>query len=533
MPEATDQPEARELTDDEKHLAKLGYSQDLHRSWSGFSNFAISFSIISILAGCFTNFGAGFNNGGPISISWSWPILGMFILIIGFTMSELVSAYPTSGGIYWWASKLGGPAAGFFTGWLNLIGLVAVTAGVAYGCSTFIDLTISTYSEGYAEDYSLRRVFLIFVVVLVLVSVLNIFSSHLMAIMNNVSVWWHVAGAAAIILVLILVPDQHQSFNYVFTERLNNSGYGDGATGGILFFLWVLPFGFLLTQYTITGFDASAHLSEETEAASKGAAQGIWRSIFYSLVGGYILLLAVVFAIPNDPATGEANNALASLGVQPIFVEALGQNWATFVLFISASAQFFCSTACLTSASRMTYAFSRDGAMPGSAIWQRLTANRVPANAVLLVAVCAAVLTLPALIEVDVNGTPVPLAFYAVTSIAAIGLYASFAIPIYLRWKHGDRFEAGTWNNGAKYKWMNLIAVAEIVIVSLFLMMPTTPAANPFRDEFEWKFVNYSPIVTVGALLVLTIWWNVSAKHWFTGPKHTIDQAVIDAFDDR
>ena len=98
------------LSADERQLAELGYKQDLNRSWSGFSNFAISFSIISILAGCFTNFGAGWNNGGPISISWSWPILGVFILIIGFTMSELVSAYPTSGGIYWWASKLGGPA---------------------------------------------------------------------------------------------------------------------------------------------------------------------------------------------------------------------------------------------------------------------------------------------------------------------------------------------------------------------------------------------------------------------------------------
>ena len=146
--------EAATLSEDEKQLAKLGYSQDLNRSWSGFSNFAISFSIISILAGCLTNFGAGFNNGGPISISWSWPILSVFILIIGFTMSELVSAYPTSGGIYWWASKLGGPAAGFFTGWLNLIGLIAVTAGVAYGCATFIDLTISTYSKSYADGYS-------------------------------------------------------------------------------------------------------------------------------------------------------------------------------------------------------------------------------------------------------------------------------------------------------------------------------------------------------------------------------------------
>src|SRR3712207_4284912 len=184
----TEHPHPEQLSDDERRLAELGYKQDLKRSWSSFSNFAISFSIISILAGCFTNFGAGFNNGGPISISWTWPILGAFILLIGVTMFQAVSAYPTSGGIYWWASKLGGAKAGFFTGWLNLIGLIAVTAGVAYGCATFIDLTISTYSESYAGDYSLARVFITFLIVLALISVLNIFSSHLMAIVNNISV---------------------------------------------------------------------------------------------------------------------------------------------------------------------------------------------------------------------------------------------------------------------------------------------------------------------------------------------------------
>src|SRR5215216_4451933 len=195
------------LSDDEQLLAKLGYKQELSRSWSSFSNFAISFSIISILAGCFTTFGQAWSNGGPIAISWGWPVISLFILIIGFTMSELVSAYPTSGGIYWWASKLGGPAAGFFTGWLNLIGLIAVTASVAYGAANFVDLTISTYSESYLADYSLSRVFVIFVVVLALAAVLNIFSSHLMAVMNNVSVWWHVVGASAIVLILLLVPD--------------------------------------------------------------------------------------------------------------------------------------------------------------------------------------------------------------------------------------------------------------------------------------------------------------------------------------
>src|SRR4051794_32175294 len=204
MPEAHEPiSEHHALSADELHLAKLGYKQDLSRSWSGFSNFAISFSIISILAGCFTSFALGWNNGGPAAIAWGWPILSVFILIIGLTMSELVSAYPTSGGIYWWASKLGGPRAGFYTGWLNLIGLVAVTAGVAYGCATFIDLTISTWSDSFAADYSLTRVFLIFVAVLALASVLNIFRGHLMAIMNNVSVWWHVFGASAIVLILL------------------------------------------------------------------------------------------------------------------------------------------------------------------------------------------------------------------------------------------------------------------------------------------------------------------------------------------
>src|ERR687889_1901771 len=177
MPEAFESAPAGpapELTEDEKHLAKLGYKQDLNRTWSGFSNFAISFSIISILAGCFTTFGQGFNNGGPVAISWGWPIVSAFILIIGFTMSELVSAYPTSGGIYWWASKMGGPAAGFFTGWLNLIGLLAVTASVAYGAATFLDLTISTVSDSYADSYSLTRVFIWFVVILLLAGLANI-----------------------------------------------------------------------------------------------------------------------------------------------------------------------------------------------------------------------------------------------------------------------------------------------------------------------------------------------------------------------
>ena len=225
-------PEGHELLDDdERHLASLGYTQELNRSWSGFSNFAISFSIISILAGCFTSFGLGWNNGGPAAIAWGWPIISVFILIIGLCMSELVSAYPTSGGIYWWAAKLGGAKAGFYTGWLNLIGLIAILASVSYGCATFLDLTLGTFSETWLAGYSLTRTFILFLVILAMSATINIFSSHLLAVINNISVWWHVAGAAIVIAILWLLPEQHASFCDVFATTVNNTGFFGGETG--------------------------------------------------------------------------------------------------------------------------------------------------------------------------------------------------------------------------------------------------------------------------------------------------------------
>ena len=514
---------------DAKRLAEMGYSQDLNRSWSGFSNFAISFSIISILAGCFTNFGAGWNNGGPISISWSWPIISAFILLIGFTMSELVSAYPTSGGIYWWASKLGGPRAGFYTGWLNLIGLVAVTAGVSYGCATFIDLTISTWSEDFAADYSLTRVFVIFVIVLAIASVLNIFSGHLMAIMNNVSVWWHVAGAAAIVLILLIVPDTHQSFSYVFTERINNSGYSDGSvTSGHVLLRGDpvrLPADAVhdhrLRRLCAPERGDQGRLAWGPPRAS-GSRSSTRRSAATSCCSPSCSRCRTFpTGIPTTrsaPAASRRSSTPRSAPTGP----------APSCSSPSAG-QLFCAVSCMTSASRMTYAFSRDRAVPGSTHWSQLSANRVPARAVMLVAVLAALVTLPALVEVNIGTeeAPIysPIAFFAVTSIAVLGLYLSFAIPIWLRWRHGENFEVGEWNNGSKYKWMNPIAVAEIVIVSLYLMMPTYKPGNPFDENFEWKFVNYSPIVTLGALLAITIWWQLSAKNWFKGPIRTIDSA--------
>jgi amino acid transporter len=531
MPESHEPVAYHELNDDEKQLAQLGYSQELHRSWSGFSNFAISFSIISILAGCFTSFALGWNNGGPAAIAWGWPILTVFILVIGMCMSELVSAYPTSGGIYWWASKLGGPAAGFYTGWLNLIGLVAIVASVAYGCATFLDATIGYFSSSWVDNYSLTRVFIEFVIILALAAVLNIFSSHLLAVLNNVSVWWHVIGATVIVLILwFFLKDgtSHASVGDVFGTTVNNTGLFGGKTSGAGFLLYVLPLSGILTQYTITGYDASAHLSEETQAASSGAAKGIWRSIFYSGIGGWILLLSFLFAVQDT-------NGVTSGGgsVFLIFNQALTPHVAGFVVAISAAGQFFCTVACMTSTSRMFFAFSRDGAMPGAKHFSKLNSSRVPANAVIAAAIIALILTLPALITVDINGAPVPVAFFAVVSIGVIGLYLAFAIPIFLRWRLGSKFQVGTWNNGSKYRWMNPIAVIEIVIMSIVGLLPTASVGIWWNDGFAWKYVNYAIIVVPVALILLTIYWHVSVKHWFTGPKQTIDPEVVAAFDGR
>jgi amino acid transporter len=510
------------LNDDEARLAELGYKQELNRSWSGFSNFAISFSIISILAGCFTTFAVGWNNGGPAAIAWGWPIISAFILVIGLCMSELVSAYPTSGGIYWWASKLGGAKAGYYTGWLNLIGLLAIDASVAYGTATFLDLTIGAFDSSYTSG-DLNRVFIYFVVVLVLVSLVNIFSSRLLARINNISVWWHVFGAAIVIAILWLIPDNHSSASDVFGTVVNNTGFFGGETSGAGFLLYVLPISAILTQYTITGYDASAHLSEETHSAANSAAKGIWQSIFYSAIGGWILLLTFLFAVQDVDGVSAGGGAVVT-----IFDQALPSGkWAAIILFISTAGQFFCTTACMTSTSRMLFAFSRDGAVPGAQYWSKLSANRVPVNGVIISAIVAVLLTLPALFKVNIgtDAEPVylPIAFFAVVSIGVVGLYVAFAIPIFLRWRAGDAFKQGAWNLGTKWRWMAPIAIAEIAVTSVVALFPTAPAGNPFGDDFSWKAVNYTPIVVIGALVALWIGWHLSAKKWFTGPKMTID----------
>jgi amino acid transporter len=500
---------------DAQRLAELGYKQELTRVWSSFSNFAISFTIISVLAGCFTTYGQAWNNGGPVAISWGWPIICGLILVIAFCMSELASAYPTAGGPYWWAAKLGGPGWSWFTGWFNVIGLVAVVASVDYAAATFASALFNLWGLDlgfidFADGASLGEIFWVFVVFLLLHAAINIYSSHLVALLNNVSVFVHCAGVAVIIAILVFVPDRHQSFDFVFTETINNSGFGDG-----MFWWYVLPLGFLLTMYTETGYDASAHVSEETHEAEMSAARGIWQSVFYSAIIGWFVLLAITFAASDVAAVNDGGG-----GALGIFTSAMSEGWAETVILISTIGQFFCGMACVTSCSRTFYAFSRDRAVPGWRLWTKLNHNRVPVEAVLFVCALALIMTLPALWNVEGGG--IPVAFFAVVSIAVIGLYIAYVIPVYLRLRAGDTFEPGAWNLGGKYRWMCTVAVIWVTLCVIIFCLPFTPAAVPWNDEFTWTALNYAPLTVGGLFLIVGIWWLAGAKDTYHGPVRTI-----------
>ena len=510
------------LSADEQRLAELGYKQELRRGWSGFSNFAISFSIISVLAGCFTTYGQAWNNGGPIAISIAWPLISLLILCVAVSMSELASAFPTAGGIYYWASKMGGAGWGWFTGWFNLIGLVAVSASVIYVSAVFLQYLLGLYNVDFIFNfastnahYNAHVIFALFVAILLVDLVINVFSGHLVSLVNGVSVWWHVIGVAVIIVLLIAVPSHHQSFSFVFTHLNNNSGFKSGSTSVPFFWIYVLPLGFLLTMYTITGYDASAHVSEETHDAAESAPKGIWRSVFYSAIIGYVVLLALTFAATHTDVVSKAS--YPALG---IISSALTSSAAKAVVLISVVGQLFCGLACVTSASRMTFAFSRDGAIPGHRLWRRLGSNGAPSWAVLFVVSFALIITIPAYFP---NKAGTPVAFLAVTSVSTIGLYIAYTLPIFLRWRMGDAFQTGPWTLGAKYKWINLIACVWVAFCVIAFCLPLTPTGVPWNSGFSLNFVNYAPIVVIGVIGAVTIWWLVSAKRTFKGPIRTID----------
>jgi amino acid transporter len=527
IPEAipTEAPVDREAAEDVQRLHELGYRQELARAWSGFTNFAISFTIISVLAGTFTTFSFAWLNGGPIAVSIGWPVLCFFVLMVAFSMAELTSRYPTAGGPYWWANDLGGKGWSWMTGWFNIVGLIGIVASVAYGAAIFLNALLGLYGLNILginfgdSSHILGETWLLFFLILVLYTVVNIFADRFLALMNNVSVGWHILGVAVVIALLVFVPDHHQSAKFVFTDRINLNGAFGGSTSAPGFWLLVLPVGFLLTMYTQTGYDASAHTAEETRGAAKAAAQGVWRSVFFSALIGWFVLLAFLFAANDVKAV---NDAAGFVGA--IFTSALDPWAAKMVLLIATVGQLFCGAAGLTSASRTWYAFSRDRGMPGWWLFRRINKDRVPFNAVIAVAVASLVIAIPALF----GKNNIPFAFYALTGICTVGLYLAYILPVILRLRKGDSFEVGPWNLGKRYKLINALAIFFVVLVVFALDLPYTPAGLPWNSGFDASLVNYTPFAIL-LPLIFGVWYLVSAKNRYQGPIRTLEEDVVTA----
>lgn len=490
---------------DTRRLHELGYAQELKRGMGGFSNFAISFSIISILTGGITTYYLGMDAGGPLVITTGWFIVGAFVLCVGLGMAEICSAYPTAGGLYYWSAQLAPKnkaAWSWACGWFNLVGQVAVTASIDYGLATYVAFLLSLYSNSFHS--TVKWILVFYAVILAAHGLLNTFRVKLVGMLADVSAWWHLIGTVVIVVALVAIPSHHQSVSFLFHSE-NLTGW-TGPFAGV----YAFAIGLLLAQYTLTGYDASAHMTEETHVAAKEGPKGIVRAIYISIIAGFILNLAMTLAIqggPKDYAALAGNGATA--GGQ-LFVDAITGQGGKLLVIISMVAMFFCGMASVTANSRMIYAFSRDGAVPGHKLWHRLHPDtRTPVNAVWMAVVVAFLLGVPSLYQVGNYS----VAFFAIVAIGTIGLYVAYGIPIFLRLRAGDSFEPGPWNLGRWSKPIGYIAVIWVVVIAILFVSPSfypwTTAAN-----FNWA----GPVF-VAVMAAVLIWYAVSAHKWFTGPK--------------
>ncbi len=529
------------VQEDLRDLHRLGYAQQLFREMGGFSNFAISFSIISILTGAILLFGFGLRFAGPLVNSVGWPLVSLFVLIIAASMAELASAYPTAGGLYFWAYRLGGVRWAWTTAWFNMIGQVTTTAGVNIGVAIYVVGAVTRIFNlpanasipffGTLDNWY----FYVFVMVLVTIPqmLINILGIKLTARLSDISVWWHIGGVAVIALALTFLGKTHHPLGFAFQFIKTTSPYdfssaeiSKGVIAPALYLgnpitqkallvlpsplfalfpelaglyrsapLWLaLGIGLLQAQWTYTGYDASAHMAEETCMARLNSAWGVFLSVAVSAVVGYVMLMVLTLSITDIRAT-----ATDAYPVLKIVYDNVPPFCANVIATLIAGAMWLCGLSCITSMSRMWFAFARDGGMPGYSLIRRIHPRwRTPVNSILITCTLAVLMLLWA------------GAYFVVTAICVIMLYWAYGIPIFLnlrnKLRHRGEYttpETAPWN---LKKWgvpMNLISVLWILVISFFMVIPP-------NELVLWT--------TVLLCLFMLAYWHLEVKKRFTGP---------------
>ncbi|XP_035540696.1 amino-acid permease BAT1 homolog isoform X2 [Juglans regia] len=506
---------ADSIVSDDDRLQQLGYKRQLTRGLSAIANFSVTFSIISVLTGLTTTYGTGLTYGGTVTMVYGWPIVGMLTMVVGASMAEICSAFPTSGGLYFWSAKLcgndWGPFASWLTGWFNIVGQWAVTTSVDFSLAQLIQVIILLSTGGKnGGGYEASKYLVIGFHggILFLHAIINSLPISWLSLFGQLAAGWNIVGVFVLMILIPCVATERASAKFVFTHF--NTDNGDGINNKLYIFI----LGLLMSQYTLTGYDASAHMTEETKNADKNGPRGIISSIGISIIVGWGYILGITFAVTNISYLLDETNDAGGYAIAEIFYLAFKNRYGNGVggiicLGVVAVAIFFCGMSSVTSNSRMAYAFSRDGAMPFSSVWHKVNKQEVPINAVWLsafISFCMALTSLGSLV-----------AFQAMVSIATIGLYIAYALPIFFRVTLARKsFIPGPFNLGRYGIIVGWVAVLWVVTISVLFSLPV---AYPITNET----LNYTP-VAVGCLFVLTVSsWIFSARHWFRGPITNVD----------
>jgi amino acid transporter len=440
---------------DEQDLQRFGYAQQFFRGFGGFSNFALSFSIISILTGAVTLFDYGLSMGGPREMLLGWPLVTFGTLMVTLSMAELCSAFPTSGGMYHWSAELGGPTWAWFTAWLNIVGLITAIAAIDYGCAEFLVPMLGFQSDA-------RSLIAVYALLLFSQAVINHYSTVLVAWLSDLSVVVHIIGVVVLIgSLLIYAPRQHLAFLWS-TKNLSpvRAPYA-----------WLFMLGLLQAQWTYTGFDASAHMAEETVDPRRRAPWGMVMSVVVSGIFGYLLILSLVLSIPDLAqvlqTTDTSGNHLPA--VLTIVRLTLGVRAATAVLALTVLAMWFCGLGAITSVSRSFFALARDNGVPFAVIWSRVNPRlKTPVNAIWL----SAALAFAAMLY---SG-----AYSVVTSISVIGFYLAYIAPVYLGWRRKNIWigKRGPWHLGGAGTTVNILALLWTLFICTIMVMPPNAQAG-------------------------------------------------------
>jgi amino acid transporter len=466
--EQRDFAKERQLAEDKKVLHKFGYAQELFRDMGGFSNFAISFSVISILTGAVSLYGYGLTYGGTGMMGFGWPLVALFVLLVAAAMAELASAIPTAGALYHWAALLGSKRWGWYTAWINLIGQIGIVAGIDYSAAIFIDGLLSPVL-GYTKTETTTLI--IFALVLLSHGIFNHMGIRIVARLNDFSAWYHIG----VVLILVFSLALFTKGGLQPVETLFRVGKTFSDKPYVLAFL----IGLLQAQWTFTGYDASAHTIEETINPRVRAPWGIYTSVAFSFVTGFIMLAFVTLSIRNVGAAVTEDNPFIY-----VISQALGGVFGQTILWLIVFAMWFCGLSSVTSFSRMMFAFSRDKGIPWSDRWARISKKyRTPAHAIWLSVILSFGLALVDYFIKLLNpkATYTTLAF--LTGVSVVGLYVSYGIPILLRLvaEAKGKFSPkhlGPWNLGKWGRPISVIALLWIAFISVIMVIPPNQNAG-------------------------------------------------------